>query len=255
MRQPVGPVLGLFSKWRPTQKTSDHRDRGGRVERRRAAILAIAFSPPSQLVKGQGSASRSPMTSLSNSMAAGSTSRLSLAYLPSSSLPYHAKTATPSMASRDDRLLSQAALEGCLYIRPLSGDDQTSGERVKKDGMDHVGHRPNDRLRPCSRQNLTPAPPSARECQGCGRCLRLHGLEERPMQSTSTLGLGTSKSVFQVRGVDAPGRVVLRRQLRRRHVFQKLSPCLVGIAACASSHHWSHELQALGHTMRLMPSA
>src|SRR5262245_2944808 len=55
----------------------------------------------------------------------------------------------------------------------------------------------------------------------------------------------------QVHGVDAGGQVVIRRQLRRRHVlafFQKLPPCLVGIEACASSHHWSRELQALGHT-------
>jgi len=52
--------------------------------------------------------------------------------------------------------------------------------------------------------------------------------------------------------------VVVRRQLKRRYVlafFQKLSPCLVGIEACASSHHWSRELQALGHTVRLMPPA
>jgi transposase len=52
--------------------------------------------------------------------------------------------------------------------------------------------------------------------------------------------------------------VVVRRQLKRRHVlsfFQKLPPCLVGIEACASSHHWSRELQALGHAVRLMPPA
>ena len=52
--------------------------------------------------------------------------------------------------------------------------------------------------------------------------------------------------------------VVIRRQLKRRYVlafFQKLPPCLVGIEACASSHHWSRELQALGHTVRLMPPA
>src|ERR1700724_1825889 len=63
---------------------------------------------------------------------------------------------------------------------------------------------------------------------------------------------------FQVHGVDAAGEVVIRRQLKRRHVlafFQKLPPCLVGIEACASSHHWSRELQALGHTVRLMPPA
>jgi hypothetical protein len=49
-----------------------------------------------------------------------------------------------------------------------------------------------------------------------------------------------------------------RRQLNRRYVlafFQKLPPCLIGIEGCASSHHWSRELQALGHTVRLMPAA
>jgi transposase len=58
--------------------------------------------------------------------------------------------------------------------------------------------------------------------------------------------------------VDAEGHVVIRRQLKRRYVlafFQKLPPCVVGIEACASSHHWSRELQALGHNVRLMPPA
>lgn len=76
------------------------------------------------------------------------------------------------------------------------------------------------------------------------------------MQSVSTIGLDIAKSVFQVHGVDAAGQVVIRRQLKRRLVlsfFEKLSPCLVGIEACASSHYWSRELQALGHTVRLMP--
>src|SRR5438132_4941378 len=78
------------------------------------------------------------------------------------------------------------------------------------------------------------------------------------MQTITTIGLDIAKSVFQVHGVDAAGEVVIRRQLKRRSVlafFQKLSPCLVGIEACASSHHWSRELQAFGHTVRLMPSA
>src|SRR3984885_1869088 len=78
------------------------------------------------------------------------------------------------------------------------------------------------------------------------------------MQTTQTIGLDTTKSVFQIHGVDAGGQVVIRRQLKRRSVlpfFQKLSPCLVGIEACASSHHWSRELQALGHTVRSMPLA
>ena len=78
------------------------------------------------------------------------------------------------------------------------------------------------------------------------------------MQTIATIGLDIAKSVFQVHGVDAAGRVVIRRQLKRRHVlafFQRLRPCLIGIEACASSHHWSRELQAVGHTVRLMPPA
>jgi transposase len=78
------------------------------------------------------------------------------------------------------------------------------------------------------------------------------------MQAITTIGLDIAKSVFQVHGVDAEGNVILRRQLKRRYVlafFQKLPPCLVGIEACASSHHWSRELQTLGHTVRLMPPA
>ena len=78
------------------------------------------------------------------------------------------------------------------------------------------------------------------------------------MQAVTTIGLDIAKSVFQVHGVDAHGNVVVRRQFKRRHVlafFEKLPPCLVGLEACASSHHWSRELQALGHTVRLMPPA
>ena len=78
------------------------------------------------------------------------------------------------------------------------------------------------------------------------------------MQTVTTIGLDIAKSVFQVHGVDAAGQVVIRRKLKRRYVlafFQKLPPCLIGIEACASSHYWARELQALGHTVRLMPPA
>src|SRR5215208_4185367 len=78
------------------------------------------------------------------------------------------------------------------------------------------------------------------------------------MQTITTIGLDIAKSVFQVHGVDAAGQVVVRRQLKRRYVlafFQKLRPCLVGIEACASAHHWARELQVLGHTAKLMPPA
>ena len=62
------------------------------------------------------------------------------------------------------------------------------------------------------------------------------------MQTVITIGFDIA--VFQVHGVDAVGQVVIRRQLKRRHVlafFQKLPPRLVGIEACASSHHWSRQ--------------
>jgi transposase len=78
------------------------------------------------------------------------------------------------------------------------------------------------------------------------------------MQTTTTVGLDIAKSVFQVHAIDADGNVVFRRQLKRRYVltfFQKLPPCLVGIEACASSHYWARALEALGHTVRLMPPA
>jgi transposase len=78
------------------------------------------------------------------------------------------------------------------------------------------------------------------------------------MQTVTTIGLDIAKSVFQVQGVDAFGQVVIRRQLKRRYVltfFQRLPPCLIGIEACASSHHLSRELHAVGHTVRLMPPA
>jgi transposase len=78
------------------------------------------------------------------------------------------------------------------------------------------------------------------------------------METITTIGLDIAKSVFQVHGINAAGKPVVRRQLKRRQViafFQKLEPCLVGIEACASSHHWARELIVLGHDVRLMPPA
>ena len=78
------------------------------------------------------------------------------------------------------------------------------------------------------------------------------------MQAVKTIGLDIAKAVFQVHGVDADGQVVIRRKLKRRYLlafFEKLPACLVGIEACATSHRWSRQLQALGHRVRLMPPA
>ena len=72
----------------------------------------------------------------------------------------------------------------------------------------------------------------------------------------SKIGLDTSKSVFQVHGSEATGRVVLRKRLRRSEVkrfFARVPPCVVGMEACAAAHYWARELQALGHEPKLMP--
>ena len=74
----------------------------------------------------------------------------------------------------------------------------------------------------------------------------------------STIGLDLAKRVFQVHGIDAAGNVVVRKALRRAQVlpfFARLEPCLIGIEACGTSHHWARELIALGHEVRLMPPA
>ena len=76
------------------------------------------------------------------------------------------------------------------------------------------------------------------------------------MGEVSTIGLDIAKSVFQVHGVDDAGAVVIRKRISRAKVlefFAGLPPCLVGIEACPSAHHWSRALQAFGHTVRLMP--
>jgi len=76
------------------------------------------------------------------------------------------------------------------------------------------------------------------------------------MGEVSTIGLDIAKSVFQVHGVDIDGAVVIRKRISRVKVlefFASLPSCLIGIEACPTAHHWSRELQALGHTVRLMP--
>jgi len=70
------------------------------------------------------------------------------------------------------------------------------------------------------------------------------------------IGMDTSKSVFQLHGVDAAERPVLRKQLRREAMisfFRKLPPTVIGIEACGASHHWGRLLASFGHEMKLMP--
>src|SRR5712672_4708564 len=76
------------------------------------------------------------------------------------------------------------------------------------------------------------------------------------MGEVSTIGMDIAKSVFQVHGVDAAGSITIRKRVSRAKVleyFGELPPCLVGIEACPSAHHWGRELQGLGHTVRLIP--
>jgi len=76
------------------------------------------------------------------------------------------------------------------------------------------------------------------------------------MGEVSTIGLDIAKSVFQVHGVDRDGEVAIRKRVSRAKLlefFASLPPCVIGVEACPTAHYWSRELQALGHTVRLMP--
>jgi transposase len=76
------------------------------------------------------------------------------------------------------------------------------------------------------------------------------------MQIT-TIGLDIAKNVFQVHGIDAAEKVVVRKQLRRGQMmkfFEALPPCLIGMEACATAHYWARELRKVGHQVRLMPA-
>ena len=75
------------------------------------------------------------------------------------------------------------------------------------------------------------------------------------MQVT-TIGLDLAKNIFQVHGITDDGEVAFNRPLRRAQIlpfFKRLEPCLVGIEACGTSHHWARELSQLGHKVRLIP--
>lgn len=76
------------------------------------------------------------------------------------------------------------------------------------------------------------------------------------MSEITAVGLDLAKRVFQVHAADRDGRAVSRKRLRRNQVlgfFAELPPCLIEVEACAGSHYWARELQALGHEVRLIP--
>jgi transposase len=76
------------------------------------------------------------------------------------------------------------------------------------------------------------------------------------VSEVSIIGLDIAKAVFQVHGVDDADAVAIRKRISRSKMlefFADLPPCLVGIEACPSAHHWGRELAGLGHTVKLMP--
>ena len=71
----------------------------------------------------------------------------------------------------------------------------------------------------------------------------------------TTIGIDLAKNVFQVHGVDARGKAVLRKTFKRAELAQyfiNLPACLVGMEACGSAHYWARKLSELGHTVKLM---
>lgn len=80
----------------------------------------------------------------------------------------------------------------------------------------------------------------------------------RNLSSVTVIGLDIAKNVFQVHGADAGGAEVVAKAVRRGQLvsfFSSLPPCLIGIEACSSSHHWARSLVALGHRVKLIPPA
>jgi transposase len=80
----------------------------------------------------------------------------------------------------------------------------------------------------------------------------------RNLSAVTTVGLDIAKNVFQVHGVDAAGFVVVAKSVRRAQLlafFASAPPCLVGIEACSSAHHWARSLIAIGHRVKLIPPA
>src|SRR4030095_8899740 len=91
----------------------------------------------------------------------------------------------------------------------------------------------------------------------CRRVIVVTNHQRGPsMTRITTIGIDRAKKVFQVHGVDAEGKVVVARKLRRKEVlafFAKLAPCLVGMEGCGRAHYWAREITKLGHTVKLMP--
>src|SRR3972149_4973222 len=100
-------------------------------------------------------------------------------------------------------------------------------------------------------------PPAQRHrCAIAWSSVRTPQREGASVMQITTIGLDLAKNVMQVHGIDVGGNPVLRKKLRRADVirfFAELSPCLVGMEACATAHHWAREVTKFGHTVKLIP--
>src|SRR6202048_1750410 len=109
--------------------------------------------------------------------------------------------------------------------------------------------------------------PASRSIESCAKMVVVEqpsegapsmGKSITDLSSVTTVGLDLAKHVFQVHCVDALGRVVVAKPIRRNKLlefFASLPRCLVGLEASGSAHHWARELMALGHEARIMPPA
>ena len=82
-----------------------------------------------------------------------------------------------------------------------------------------------------------------------------HQSGEATEMKVTTIGIDLAKNVIQVHGVDERGKAALKKQLKRAQVaafFANLPPCLIGMEACASAHHWARKLESFGHNVKLM---
>ena len=90
----------------------------------------------------------------------------------------------------------------------------------------------------------------------CARMRLLRSQTREPsVNQIIRIGMDTSKHFFQLHGVDATERPVLRRRLRRNEVlpfFAKQSPTVIGMEACGAGHYWARELRKLGHEVKLI---
>src|ERR671912_2282799 len=87
------------------------------------------------------------------------------------------------------------------------------------------------------------------------KCGRQHPKKEPPTMSINMIGLDTAKSVFQLHGIDASGKVQLKRKLRRSELiafFERQQPCTVVMEACGAAHHWARVLIGLGYEVKLI---